>query len=417
MTAIRNSLGKPSVVLYLMLTCAVTLQAQVTTGTVLGTVRDASGASVVGAAISIKEVSKGTVQNFKTDENGGYYAPFLTPGLYQVNVEKAGFRKQSSENFDLQVDQKARLDFALQVGEVTESIEVTAAAPLVKSETAELGEVITEKAVRELPLNGRNFAQLVYLAPSVTPGQQGENLSGASSFNPRAASNFNALGSQANTNAWLVDGIDNNEYTFNTVIVQPSIESVREFKVLTGTFSAQFGRGAGVVSVSTKSGNNELHGSFFEFLRNDRLDARNYFNAVGQAKPAYRRNQYGAAAGGPVVLPKIYNGKNKTFFFMDYFGMKERKGLTFVNTVPNAESRVGNFANFTDAKGALIRHLRSAHHAAEPWIRLHQAGEREQPTVPTQPLCEQRDSGRTHQSGWSERSQHLPAAERAGQLQ
>ncbi len=153
--------------------------------------------------------------------------------------------------------------------------------------------------IRELPLNGRNFAQLVYLAPNVTPGQQGENLSGASSFNPRAASNFNALGSQANTNAWLVDGIDNNEYTFNTVIVQPSIESVREFKVLTGTFSAEFGRGAGVVSVSTKSGTNDLHGNLFEFLRNDVLDARNYFNAAPQAKPPFRRNQFGAAVERP----------------------------------------------------------------------------------------------------------------------
>src|SRR3989442_1460305 len=141
--------------------------------------------------------------------------------------------------------------------------EVTALAPLTRADSAEMGEVIEERAVRELPLNGRNFATLVYLAPGITPGQVGENLSGASTFNPRGASNFNALGSQANANAWLVDGIDNNEYTFNTVIVTPSVESVREFKVLTGTFSAEFGRGAGVVSVSTKSGSNEIHGTAF----------------------------------------------------------------------------------------------------------------------------------------------------------
>lgn len=331
------------------------LHAQVTTGTILGTVQDASGASVLRATITIKEVSKGTVQTYQTDENGAYYAPFLTPGAYEVTVEKTGFRKQASRPFDLQVDQKARVDFTMQVGDVTSSVEVTATAPLVRSETAELGQVIAEKAVRELPLNGRNFAQLVYLAPNVTTGQQGENLSGASSFNPRAASNFNALGSQANSNAWLVDGIDNNEYTFNTVIVQPSIESVREFKVLTGTFSAEFGRGAGVVSVSTKSGTNELHGNLFEFLRNDVLDARNYFNAAPQAKPPYRRNQFGAAVGGPVYIPKLYNGKNKTFFFMDYFGLRERKGQTTVNTVPTAETRVGNFANFTDTSGKLIQ--------------------------------------------------------------
>ncbi|MDP3000562.1 MAG: carboxypeptidase regulatory-like domain-containing protein [Bryobacterales bacterium] len=331
------------------------MMAQVTAGTILGNVRDASGAAVADTGISIKEVNKGTVQTYRTDENGGFYAPFLTPGTYQVTVEKAGFKKQASQNFDLQVDQRARVDFTLQVGELTESIEVTASAPLVRSETAELGSVVAEREIRELPLNGRNFAQLVYLAPNVTPGQQGENLSGASSFNPRAASNFNALGSQANANAWLVDGIDNNEYTFNTVIVQPSIESVREFKVLTGTFSAEFGRGAGVVSVSTKSGGNVVHGNLFEFVRNEVLDARSYFNAVPQAKPAYRRNQFGWALSGPVYLPKLYNGKNRTFFFMDYFGMRERKGLTFVNTVPTAETRVGNFANFTDTRGVLLR--------------------------------------------------------------
>jgi TonB-dependent Receptor Plug Domain len=151
----------------------------------------------------------------------------------------------------LQVDQHARVDVVLDVGGLTEATEVTALAPLTRSDSAEMGEVIEERAVRELPLNGRNFATLVYLAPGVTAGQVNENLSGASTFNPRGASNFNALGSQANANAWLIDGIDNNEYTFNTVIVTPSVESVREFKVLTGTFSAEFGRGAGVVSVST----------------------------------------------------------------------------------------------------------------------------------------------------------------------
>ena len=339
----------------ILILCAGSLPAQVTTGTILGTIHDASGAVIAQASITVKEVAKGTTQTYQTDDTGGYLAPFLIPGTYQITVEKTGFRKQASQPFELQVDQKARVDFVLQIGEVTAAVEVTAVAPLVRSETAELGQVIAEKAIRELPLNGRNFAQLVYLAPNVTAGQQGENLSGSSSFNPRAASNFNALGSQANTNAWLVDGIDNNEYTFNTVIVQPSIESVREFKVLTGTFSAEFGRGAGVVSVSTKSGTNTLHGNAFEFLRNDVLDARNYFNAAPQVKPPYRRNQFGAAAGGPVKIPKIYNGSNKTFFFMDYFGLRERKGQTTVNTVPTADTRIGNFSGFTDASGKLIQ--------------------------------------------------------------
>lgn len=330
------------------------LVAQVTTGTILGTVKDNTGAVVTGAVITITEASKGTSQRLETDESGSYIAPFLIPGAYTVSAEHAGFKRELRSGITLEVDQKARVDFELSVGAVSETVTVSEAAPLVSTESAELGAVIAERAIHELPLNGRNFAQLVYLVPNVNTGQQGENLSGASSFNPRAASDFNALGSQANVNAWLVDGIDNNEYTFNTVIIQPSIESVREFKVLTGTFSAEFGRGAGVVSVSTKSGSNEVHGSAFEFVRNDKFDARNYFNALSQPKPPYRRNQYGASLGGPVWLPKVYNGKNKTFFFMDFFGQKERKGLTFVNSVPTAQTRIGNFSNFTDSSGKLI---------------------------------------------------------------
>jgi hypothetical protein len=286
----------------------------------------------------VTETSKGTSQSVTTDQNGDYTVPFLIPGTYKVTVELTGFKRAVSTNTPLSVDQKARIDFTMEVGQISESIDVVASAPLVRSETAELGEVIQERAIKELPLNGRNFAQLVYLVPGVTPGQQGENLSGASTFNPRAGSNFNALGSQANANAWLVDGIIDNEWTFNTVMVQPSVESIQEFKVLTGTFSAEFGRGAGVVTTQTKSGSNEIHGSAFEFLRNNYFDARSYFNAKGvQAQPPYRRNQYGASLGGAIV-------KNRTFFFADYYGQREIKGQTFLTTVPTAAMQTGDFS-------------------------------------------------------------------------
>ena len=185
---------------------------------------------------------------------------------------------------------------ALEVGALTETTTVVADTPLVRTDSSEVGTVIEEIAVKELPLNGRNFATLVYLAPGITPGQAGENLSGASTFNPRGASNFNALGSQANSNAWLIDGIDNNEFTFNTVIVAPSVEQVREFKVLSGVFSAEFGRGAGVVSVSTKSGTNQLHGTAYEFLRNDTFDARNFFVRKSRHRGRHAGQGSGAAA-------------------------------------------------------------------------------------------------------------------------
>jgi outer membrane receptor protein involved in Fe transport len=346
---------KPYLVLLAWLVLGLALaEGQVTSGTIVGTVSDPSAAPLPGVRITITDVHKNESREYTTDETGGFNAPFLIPGTYRISAEKAGFKRATSSDIILNVDDKARVDITLQIGDVKEVIEVVATSPLVRVESSELGEVIGERSVRELPLNGRNFAQLVYLVPGVTPGQAGENLSGASTFNPRGASNFNALGSQANTNAWLVDGVDDNEYTFNTVMVQPSVESIGEFKVLTGTFSAEFGRGGGVVSVSTKSGSNQLHGSAFEFLRNSYLDARNYFNGKTQPQPPFRRNQFGASLGGPVVLPKLYNGRSRTFFFADYYGLRELKGLTFVNSVPTDAQRLGDFSSLTNSTGALI---------------------------------------------------------------
>jgi hypothetical protein len=320
---------------------------QVTTGTIVGTVTD-SGGVVPGAIVTIRNVNRGTTTTFNTDESGAYTAPFLVPGTYAVEVEMAGFKKWVRSDIVIEVNQRARVDALLEVGTLEETTIVVASAPLLRTESSEVGAAVEEKAIRELPLNTRNFASLVYLVPGVTPGQAGENLSGASTFNPRGASNFNALGHQANTNGWLIDGIDNNEYTFNTVIVTPSVESVREFKVLTGVFSAEFGRGAGVVSVSTKSGSNAFHGTVFEFYRDEKYDARNFFAAKAPAaKPPLDRNQFGGAIGGPVV-------RNRTFFFFDYAGLRETRGLAFVNTVPTAETRVGDFSNYRDLQGNLI---------------------------------------------------------------
>ncbi len=326
---------------------AVPVSAQVTTGTIVGTVKDSAGAVVPGATVTITETGKQTSSIYTTDSDGAYTAPFLIPGTYELAVDVQGFRKYVRRGVVLQVNQRARVDIALEVGTFAEATEVTALAPLTRSDSAEMGDVIEERAIRELPLNGRNFATLVYLTPGVTAGQIGENLSGASTFNPRGASNFNALGSQANANAWLIDGIDNNEYTFNTVIVTPSVESVREFKVLTGTFSAEFGRGAGVVSVSTKSGNNEFHGTAFEYLRNEVFDARNFFARSAVPKPPLDRHQYGGSLSGPII-------RNKTFFFVDYAGLKETRGLTFVNTVPTDKARRGDFSDYRTPAGALI---------------------------------------------------------------
>lgn len=337
--------------------------AQVATGSMVGTVIDSSGQRVPGAHVTIREVNRNTTTNLTTDGSGVYTAPFLVPGTYEVEVEVQGFKTWARRDIVLQVNDRVRIDAALEVGGLTEETTVVASVSLARTDSSEVGTVIEEVAIKELPLNGRNFATLVYLAPGITPGQAGENLSGASTFNPRGASNFNALGSQANSNAWLVDGIDNNEFTFNTLIVQPSVEQVREFKVLSGVFSAEFGRGAAVVSISTKAGTNQLRGTAFEFLRNDAFDARNFFvrkvvqpdgSLVKDPVPPLDRHQFGGALGGPLVIPGLYDGHSRTFFFADYSGIKERRGVTTVNTVPTAATRLGDFSNYRDRNGNLI---------------------------------------------------------------
>src|SRR6202045_3553222 len=321
--------------------------AQVTTGSILGTVHDSTGAVVPNAAVTITDTAKGTTSTKQTDASGDYNVPFLIPGTYTVSVEMPGFKRSVSNNIVLDIDQKARVDFDLEAGGATETVQVNTAPPLLRLDSSELGDVVGKQQVQNLPLNGRNFASLVYLVPGVTAGQAGENLSGSSSFNPRAASNFNALGSQANTNAWLVDGIVDNERTFNTVMVQPSVQSIGEFKVLTGVYSADFGGGAGVVSVSTRSGANGIHGEVFAYIRNSAVDARNYFARLSSSVPALRRGQFGGAVAGAIV-------KDKLFYFADYYGQRSLKGITNLNSGPTAAERTGDFSAYTNAAGALI---------------------------------------------------------------
>ncbi len=358
----RNSVCMATIFVVSLIGGTLPALAQVTTGSIVGNVTDSSEQLVPGAQVVIRDVNKNTTTTLVTDNSGTYTAPFLVPGTYEVTVELAGFKKWVRSDILLQVNDRLRIDARLDVGGLEETTSVVASSPLVRTDSSEVGTVIEERAIKELPLNGRNFATLVYLTPGITPGQANENLSGASTFNPRGASNFNALGHQANANGWLIDGIDNNEYTFNTVIVAPSVEQVREFKVLSGVFSAEFGRGAGVVSVSTKSGSNQLTGTVFEYLRDDMFDARNFFvrkvstptGLVKDPNPPFRRNQFGGAAGGPLVIPGLYDGHSRTFFFADYAGLRETRGLTFVNTVPTAATRLGDFSNYRDRNGNLI---------------------------------------------------------------
>jgi len=331
--------GRVTIALLVSLLCSQALRAQAVGGTILGTVLDSSGASVPGASVTIANSETGLTRIVTTDSTGEYNAPSLPPGAYSVSAEMRGFKKVSLAGIRLNVDQKARVNLKLEVGEITESIQVQATIPLVQSDSSEMGATVNETQMKELPLNGRDFVQLTRLLPGVSRGVPGANNDGAGNEGWRMSSAFTANGMRTRDNNFLLDGVDNNESNLNTVVVFPSVDAIEEFKVQTSTFSAEFGRAnGGVVNIQIKSGTNQLHGSAFEFLRNDKLDANDLFNnKFGRAKPAFRQNQFGATLGGPIR-------RDQTFFFMDYQGWRVRDAKTYSSTVPTALMRSGDFS-------------------------------------------------------------------------
>ena len=320
----------------LLCTCPIATYAQQDTATITGEVKDASGALVPSAAITVTNIGTNITVTTSTNEEGTYTVTSLRPGDYTVTVEKTGFSKSLRSGVNLQVNQFARIDVTLQAGQVSETIEVASGAPLLETETSSRGSVIDGKKIVELPLNGRDYNQLALLSPGVFPGT------------PRLASvNFkgvlNVNGNRTFNNVFLLDGVDNISYSNsfrgeNVQLVQPSIDALQEFKIQTNAYSAEFGRSSGaVVNATIKSGTNSIHGTLYEFLRNDALDANNFFsNALGAPKPVRKRNQFGVAIGGPLV-------KNRTFWFADYEGLREREGVPRTTLLPTAAQKAGLF--------------------------------------------------------------------------
>ncbi len=310
-----------------------------------GVVTDSSGAVVPGAQITASNLDTGASRSAETNEAGSYTIPLLPPGSYKISVNTEGFRTAVRENVSLQVNQAARIDFALEVGAVTETVEVTGTLPLLDSQSSSLGQVIESQAISDLPLNGRNFVQLAILGPGVNGvgfSSAGTIMSGTRPDDLRPGSELFSNGNREGSNNFLFDGADNNERLTLAITLRPSVEAVREFKIQTNMFSADQGRNAGTtVNVISKSGSNEWHGSAYEFLRNDTLDARQYFAKPDAAKPVFRQNQFGASFGGRVI-------PNKLFFFTNYEGFRKRQENTFVNTVPTAAMRGGDFSAVRD---------------------------------------------------------------------
>jgi hypothetical protein len=305
--------------------------AQSTTATILGTVTDSSDAVMPGVAVTIVNEGTNSQRTVTTDGTGGYEAPLLPPGAYRVEGELTGFKKIIRSGITLQVDQRARVDLVLDLGAVTETIEVRADAPLVQSESAGIGTVVDNAKIVELPLNGRDFFQLSTLVTGTAPpaeGSQNATQGGAVSVN----------GAREQSNNFLLDGIDNNSLAINQIVIPPSVDAVQEFKVQSSTYGAEFGRsGGGQFNYVTRSGTNAIHWSAYEFMRNAALDAKNFFDRADRDTPQYQRNQFGGTFGGPIR-------RDKLFFFGNYEGARIRQAFTRVATVPPTAWVNGDFS-------------------------------------------------------------------------
>lgn len=305
------------------------VRAQATEGVILGTVRDATGASVPGVRITVTNLNTGLSRTVRTNEVGDYVVPNLPIGRYKVEAEMEGFKKSAVTDIVLTINERVRVDLTLEVGAITEAVTIVSEAPLVRTDSAEIGQVIDQQKIVDLPLNGRNFLQLAQLIPGVTPGQPNDRRAVMSGMA------INAIGSRTEGNYYMLDGISNMETFISTFNIVPSIDAIQEFKVQTSQYSAEFGSASGaVVNIATKSGTNDLHGTVFAFVRNDNLDARNFFAA---RKPEFKRNQFGITAGGPIR-------RNRSFFFTGYEGTRIREGLSRLGIVPTAEERRGDFS-------------------------------------------------------------------------
>ncbi|MCW5982369.1 MAG: TonB-dependent receptor [Bryobacteraceae bacterium] len=316
-----------------------------TFGEITGTVLDESGAVVPAVNVSVTNVATNATRNTVSNAAGVYVFPALPPGTYTLRAEKAGFKTFARSNIELQVQQSARIDIEMAIGQVTETIEVSAQAALLSSENATVGTVIENKRIVELPINGRNYLQLVALAPNVSFGFPSAGQAGSRQGGERSQQNISVAGQRSNFNRFTLDGVENTDPNFNSYVVRPSIDALQEFKVQSGVYPAEFGRGVTQINVSTKSGSNEFHGAVFEFLRNDRFDAKNYaFTSARPPKDPFKWNQFGFVLGGPVRIPKLFDGRNRLFFMSNYEWFRQRRQVQSVFSLPSTAMRSGNFS-------------------------------------------------------------------------
>lgn len=338
---------------FALLAASRSVSAQNITGSLLGNITDPSGAPVARATVEITNIDTNQSLRAESDAAGLYQSLYLRPGAYRIRVNASGFKQSLRENVTIQVESTVRADFQLQLGEASSTVTVTGEAPLIESETASLGQTVSTKTVEELPIQGRNIFDLAGLTAGVqvNPRASGGTASTGDVGTPLfVQSDISINGGRFRTNEYLVDGVsimlpENNNYAFS-----PNPDATQEFKVLTNSFGPQYGRsGGGVINVVTKGGTNQYHGTIYNFFRNDRLRANNFFsNARNQARPVSHFNQFGAVVGGRII-------RDRTFFFADYQGHREdASGAAGILTVPTAAERAGDFSRSRAPNGNLV---------------------------------------------------------------
>jgi outer membrane receptor protein involved in Fe transport len=317
-------------------------RAQTPSATIVGRIVDATDLAVSGATVRVRNIDTNELRTAESQSNGDYTVSNLRPGTYEVVIEKPGFKQLRQSNLDLQVEQTARMDARLQLGGLSDSVEVQADVPLMNTETSSRGDVVSAREITEIPLNGRDFNDLAATLPGVMPSEQSSK-----------GSPFSINGARADASNILIDGQNNQNPRDAGAQLRPPLDALQEFKIHTSGYSAEYGRLAGgVVSMLLKTGGNRLRASASEFLRNDRFDARNFFDAE---KSELSRHQFGATVSGPVVIPRLYDGHDHTFFMVSWESLRETAGENNIGIVPTALERSGDFSQSVDASGNLIR--------------------------------------------------------------
>jgi hypothetical protein len=313
------------------------LMAQLTTAGIVGTVSDPSGSRLPGVTVIATQVATATQTTNVTDASGNYSFTNLQIGKYTLTFQKDGFQRVIQSNLDLGIAQVLRFDIALKIGSVSQTVEVTDAPPLLQTETSSLGTIETEKRIVDLPLNGRNFFQVAILGPGTNEGATGTSAGAGSTDNNRPGTALSVNGLRIFDNNFLLDGMDNNEFGNGTVVIQPPPDSIQEFRIEQNSMSAEYGRGGAMVSLVLRSGTNQVHGDVWEFIRNNKFDARNYF---ATSALSFQQNQYGGQLGGPIK-------KDKMFLFGSFQRTDIRKEEPFISTVPTSLMHSGNFSELS----------------------------------------------------------------------